>query len=79
MLKKLNYTISVENVSTRQLRASLGTKFASVADRAKFVLVDTMEVSRFFSTGCIEARHAFPLITNSFASMATLECLVAKD
>lgn len=79
MLKELNYTICVENMSARQLGASFGTKLASVADRAKFVLVHAMEVPRLFGTSRIEARHAFALLGDSFASMATLECLIAKD
>ena len=48
MLEKLNHTVCVENMATRELGACFGTKLTSVANCAQLLLVDVLEVTGSF-------------------------------
>ena len=78
VLEELYDAIGVESVATGEPGAALGAELARVANGAKFVCVDTFEVSSGFGTLDIEARHAMAFLRITKARVAALESLAAE-
>ena len=78
VLEKLNNTVCVENMATRELGACFGTKLTSVANCAQLILVDILKVTGSFCAVSMETRKAVSFVGNAPASVATLMDLVAE-
>ena len=78
VLEKLNHTVSVEYMATRELGASFSSKLTSVANCAQLVLIDILKVTGSFCTVSMETRKAFTFVGDAPASVATLIDLVAE-
>ena len=51
MLQKLDDAVRVKDMAAREARASLSTELLRIANRAKLIFIDTIEVACFLSTG----------------------------
>ena len=78
MLEKLNHTVCVENMTTRELRACFSSKLISVANCAQLLLVDILKVTGSFCAVSMETRKAFTFVGDAPASVATLIDLVTE-
>ena len=72
MAQELDNTISVEDVSTRQLSASFAAKLRRIADCTELVFVGSIEVAGGFGAAGLEARQALALVGDTLACMATI-------
>ena len=78
VLEELNETISVEDMSARELGTCFSTEFARIANGAQLILIDALKVSNLLSTLSIEAREAMALIVDTPACMTAPVILLAK-
>ena len=78
VLEKLNHTVCVENMTTRELRACFSSKLISVANCAQLLLVDILKVTGSFCAVSMETRKAFTFVGDAPASVATLINLLAE-
>ena len=51
MLQELNEAVRVEDMAAREARASLSTELLRVANCAKLIFIDTIEVAYLLRTG----------------------------
>lgn len=78
VLKKLNYAVRVEYVTTGEASASFSTQFLRVTDRAKFILVNSFEVADLLGTFCVQAWEALALLADTLAGMTTVKSLFTE-
>ena len=78
VLEKLNHTVSVEYMATRELGACFSSKLTSVANCAQLLLVDILKVTGSFCAVNMDTRKAFTFFGDAPASVATLIDLVTE-
>jgi hypothetical protein len=79
VLEELNNAVGVENMAAGEAGTGLSAELAGVADSAELILINTLIVTSSLGAVSVQARKAFLVILDAFASMTALKSLAAES